>query len=478
MHFVITGIVIIFNMILFLKKREYGLAFYCVLAVCYPLTTLSGMKISYEILGGTVLIAEELVRYLVFKSFKMYKSYFILAFIIIVYCVMTFLSSIFWKTSVLYVTLAGVIRLGVLLVIFTQGDYVRIWWRNILKYSIIINSVAIGIQIFVPNSWLVFMKYYQKGEIGVYSSIGYMWGGVFKRCYGTFATPSLLAILAACSTICFLCEIVLEKEKKDSVVCFVLSIICGMASAMKQYYVGVASCLVAGIFVAIIYKLVKKITIVRISKSLKKLGISIIICAVMIPVLDGRGVLASSYFKAAFNVDRLVAGLDIRYNKENGYASAGMNMEEHNKELADKLGIEYNEKYENPVLDQSDVDALDDGDMRQQHYFWVVEIIQKLFGVGATAPEGKSIIDSQWSTFLWYYGLVNTILVVGWLLQKVYVGFRTMNFENLCYILLLGVLGIVTLSITNFLGILNLAYIAKNKIGFECHQIMQENFKI
>ena len=51
MNIVIGGVLVVINMILYLKDQKKGLTVYILMACCVPLSVFRGRKISYEILG-------------------------------------------------------------------------------------------------------------------------------------------------------------------------------------------------------------------------------------------------------------------------------------------------------------------------------------------------------------------------------------------------------------------------------------------
>lgn len=421
MPILITCLIIMLNSIIYLKNRTLGLTVYCILALTYPLTSIMNMSISYEILGMSVVVFFEMSSYLSGRKFVWYKSYWIVIGLIISYFFATYYAAMYTGGEVQIVTFLGKIRLCILLFMFTQNACFEKNFPMVLKVALVINMIAILLQVYMPGAANIFLKLYQKGNEGVLSIVVNQWEGVFRRCFGTFHTPTLLGYLALVSTIYFLYELFFEERKKTTGLFLSIAIIAGFASSMKMYYVTLFVCVCVGIIGVIFYRFVlKRNIVVWDRKKTRSFLLTLIVCAVISQVLNERGVFVNVYILNSFSKDTITHGWEQRFEEE-GMASIEMDMER--------------------------------------------PIVQSLIGVGATKTYGKMIKDSQWLYSYWYYGILGTIAIVGWLVWKVIVYFKQKNCKNLEYILMTVLAGVITTNLNQFIGIFVLAYIAKNQSG-------------
>lgn len=437
MNIVVGGILVVTNMIIYLKDQKKGLIVYILMACSVPLSVFQGHKISYEILGFIGIFGCWVLMAIVKRRAVFRKIYFFPLSFMGIYSIATFISAIKHETGIYWTALFGCYRLMLLFVLFTQVQWERKLWKQFMDLYIIINGIFVTIQVVFPKVFPIFAKYYIKNEEWMSQLFYLTWGGRFARAFGTASTPSLLSYIAIVAFILYLRKFLVNQMQIMDYIIWGLAIICGASSATKAFFMGSILCVGGVLVICFWFSKLDKKKYIELKKNSIIMAVLMMLCIGAASIyMDFKGVMVLDYIKKSMNV---VTALETRYDMS------------FVQDVVHKEVDSENERQEK-----------EDVYVAPQTAMYQIEVLQsyeKLIGVGATTPYGELVQDSGWFEIIHNAGMIGMVMMVGWVACYVMASYRTRNIEMLLYEMMLYVLGLAICSIMQFLGILLMTWV-------------------
>lgn len=434
MNIVIGGILVVINMIIYLKDQKRGLIAYILMACSVPLSVFRGHKISYEILGFIGIFSCWTLMAIVKRRAVFRKIYIFPLSFMGVYSIATLISAIKYETGIYWTALFGCYRLMLLFILFTQVQWERKLWKQFMDFYIIINGIFVTIQVVFPTVFPLFAKFYIKNEEWMSQLFYLTWSESFARAFGTASTPSLLSYVAIVAFVLYLCRFLTNHMITRDYIIWGLAIICGAGSATKAFFMGSILCAGGALVICFWFSKLDKKKYIELKKNSIIMAVLMLACVCVSSIyMDSQGVMVLNYIKKSINV---VAALETRYD---------MSFVQDIVRTEDEEGSEKEDVYVAP-----------------QSAMYQIEVLQsyeKLIGVGATTPYGENVWDSGWFEIIHNAGMIGIIMMVGWVASYVVVSYRKRSIEMLLYEMMLYVLGLAICSIMQFLGILLMAWV-------------------
>lgn len=410
------GIVIaLINGAVFLLNRERGIALYVVLAMVSPVVYFGSLTVSYEILFFPLL----LILYFFGKNRFVLRGESLAFFLYFtVYLTATLFSSVVHSCPVVYSMLFGTLRLIILFILFSNELSLRNAYTTIIKTIVCINAVVVLIQYINPGSASLFVDLYAKDSAT--ALLVFEQTGVMSRLTGVFSNVVPAAFF---NLVAFVVCVASFRRKPDvwSASCIVFSVLCGILTSSRAFWVGLP-CLCLAYWVLIkIYR--DKNT----AKTGRKLSIGrffgfagiILVAALLVFwlfIANQGGQLEIWYRLNYFTNTSLLDFFNSRFSEDTGVTLDAFRV------FLDNLVI----------------------------------------GVGATTPNGEFLGDSQLIALLHNSGIVGTMLIFGILAHQLVFHVRRKSIVSILILLVIIVISMVATTVFSFFGIITLSYVSLN----------------
>lgn len=450
----INVIVAFCNSFVYFKDWKKGLFIYCVLACLWPVTRFGNITLSYEILGFCFLLPSIFFRFLRFHDIIWRKEIFLYIVWALYILVVTLVSVVRHCISINIILIFSYFRYCILLLLLLQENIAKNYLKYFFEILVPINFIVCLIQAYIPGSYIVFCNLYVKRQ-DIIPHIEAN-AGNYGRLYGTFSICTQLSIFALMATAFYIVCYLFKNNGTKTLLYLIMSIIIGIGSACKMYFLGsfvLILYLICGIILVKIIHIVKR-RHVGILKKINLLKFIEICCGILLiafcTITFSKSVYIKYYWDASF----------ANFTKSMQTRFAGItNFEEADDSETDSQPFPFEEEFDEPT--GTTVDMLSSLDK-----------IERIIGVGATRPYNEFVGDSEWLMLYHHSGIIGICILGIWILLIVFHCLKSMQVDTTLYIglIILGAIGLLLIS--SIIGIMILSYIIANQKNKEWLELL------
>lgn len=448
---ILVNVIVAFcNSYIYFKDWKKGLFIYCILACLWPLTRIGNIILSYEILGFCFLLPSVFFRFLRFRDIIWRKEIFLYIIWVIYILVVTLVSVLRHGANINFILIFSYFRYCILLLLFLQENIAKNYLKYFFEILVPINFIVCLIQAYIPGSYIVFCNLYVKRQ-DIIPHIEAN-AGNYGRLYGTFSICTQLSIFALMATVFYSVYYLFKNNSAKTLLYLIISIIIGIGSASKMYFLGsfvLILYLICGIMLVKIVNIAKRKRVIFLKKVDLMKFIQIccgILLIVFCTITFSKSVYIKYYWDASF----------ANFTKSMGNRFAGItNFEEPDDSEIDSQLLPFDESTGTTVDMLSSLDKID-----------------RIIGVGATRPYNEFVGDSEWLMLYHHSGIVGICILSIWILLIVFHCLKNMQVDTTIYIclIILGAIGLLLIS--SIIGIMILSYIIANQKNKEWLELL------
>lgn len=401
------GLVLANSIIGIFGKRKLALLIYITLAIIAPITNIFGAKVSYEILGFFPLLFFYLISK---KSRKVSKISIYLISYFSIFILSTLVSNLIHSPRNEFLAIFGVARMILLFLIFIDDTKNLNIIKKALQIALFTNILAMIMQFILPNAVEIFNKLYVKESSTAIS--WFLQVGRFTRLTGTFTNTAPAGYFFLVVLAIHLVEYTKTRSKFNAVI-IIVSLIGGLATVSKTFYIGCPILLLANFILYTSMKSKEKNSV----KGLDFKKPAIIIITVLGIILFNNftsNKLSTSYYIENLGLSKIFVS---RYSAQSG------------------------------VLMET-IDVIKDN---------------LLIGVGATKISNEFVGDSLYVSILHGTGLLGLIIIGFLMIKLTLTNIKKANRQNLLLLVCILMIGFATTTLFNILGMLVLAFVELNQ---------------
>lgn len=443
---IVNIIVALFNSYVYLKNWKKGLLLYFLLACLWPVTRIHGMVISYEILGFCFLIPSIAFRIFRFRDVAWKKELIFYAIWIFLLGISTLISVGRHHTSTNFILLFSYFRYFVLSLLLLQENTIKDYLGKFFGIVVPINMIVCLLQVYVPNSYRFFCRLFVKRD-DILPHIAAN-GGDYGRLYGTFSICTQLAIFALISTTFYLIQYLFRENSRKNLIYLTMSVILGIGSACKAYFLGSVILIlyvICGVIIVKLIQVIKKKPISILKKPDFKQMVQIVAAVLVVgfcTVSFSDSVYIQYYWNASF----------ANFAKSMGVRFSGLsNMDS----LPEDALLPEEELSEEGLSEQpigTTIDMLSS-----------LDTLERIVGVGATRPYQEFVGDSEWLMLYHHTGIVGIMILAIWLILMLVSSLKRLQVDHVIYVGFTIFVAIGLLMISSVLGTMVLSHVMADR---------------
>ena len=252
----LSVLIAICNYYLLNKRENIGIVVFAILSIICPRTNLIGMHLSYSYIFIPFLLVWCIIKKKNVRFKTRYTTPILLCLLWTV--IISFVNSITRGYPVNYLSLIGTYKAILVCAILSQTRAIKENYLLIFRFIIIANVCVMVIELYLLQTL---------GAVGMMQIVEDLWGttggdgirvdeaenfGVF-RLFGTFATSAYPAILSMIGMTIFWNEL-RRTNSNIALVSFLCSILCGLGSCSKRFFLGGVLFIVLNLVFNMIFK--------------------------------------------------------------------------------------------------------------------------------------------------------------------------------------------------------------------------------